>query len=289
MRNMLFYIKKGIKAVLKQGMKVWYHFVGLIRLCGITVTSNGKALVSFRGQYEGKRCFLVGNGPSLQASDLERIHKNQEISFACNIIYRLYDEVEWRPTYHFISDVIYTAELSEDIVSGVDTTLFVNGDAYREMKNRPKNLIYVNCLNQKRYKVSRNILAYYIPAQATVLTFMLEMAMYMGFKEIFLLGVDCTNSFTKGHFTENYVPTELDEYNLKRARRTMNRPDMTLEELGEYRRERSIMAYQKIRKYALKHGVKIYNASRGGELNVYERVDFDALVNKENAHGNNTL
>ena len=137
--------------------------------------------------------------------------------------------------------------------------------------------------------MSRNMLAYYIPAQATVMTFMLEMAMFMGFQEIYLIGVDCTNSFTKGHFTENYVPSELDEYNLRRARRTMNRPNMTLEELGEYRKERSIMAYQKIRDYALEHGVKIYNASRGGELDVYERVDFDALMDEEIAYGNNSL
>lgn len=69
----------------------------------------------------------------------------------------------------------------------------------------------------------------------------------------------------------------------------MNRPNMTLEELGEYRKERSIMAYQKIRDYALEHGVKIYNASRGGELDVYERVDFDALMDEEIAYGNNSL
>ncbi len=286
---MLFYIVKGIKAIAKQGIKVWYYLVGLFRNFGITVTANGKALVSFRNQYQGKRCFLVGNGPSLTEADLENIHRHQEISFACNIIYRLYDKVTWRPTYHFISDVIYTAELSEDIVGSVDTTLFVNGDAYREMKHRPQNLIHVNCLNQGKYKVSRNMLAYYIPAQATVMTFMLEMAMFMGFQEIYLIGVDCTNSFTKGHFTENYVPSELDEYNLRRARRTMNRPNMTLEELGEYRKERSIMAYQKIRDYALEHGVKIYNASRGGELDVYERVDFDALMDEEIAYGNNSL
>ena len=113
---MLFYIVKGIKAIAKQGIKVWYYLVGLFRNFGITVTANGKALVSFRNQYQGKRCFLVGNGPSLTEADLENIHRNQEISFACNIIYRLYDKVTWRPTYHFISDVIYTAELSEDIV-----------------------------------------------------------------------------------------------------------------------------------------------------------------------------
>ena len=49
------------------------------------------------------------------------------------------------------------------------------------------------------------------------------------------------------------------------------------------------MAYQKIQEYARKHGVKIYNASRGGELNVYERVDFDTLMDEEKMHGYNTL
>ena len=286
---MLFYVKQGIKTILKQGIKVWYHTVGWFRCLGITMTSNGKVFVSFRDKYKGKRCFLIGNGPSLTEADLESIAQNQEISFACNIIYHLYDKVKWRPTYHFISDVIYTVGLSEDIADSIDTTLFVNRDAYREMKKKPRNLVYVNCINQKKYFVSNNILAYYVPAQATVMKFMVEMAMYMGFKEIYLLGVDCTNSFTKGHFTKDYVPTELDEYNLNRARRTMNRPNMTLEELGEYRRERSIMAYQKIQEYARKHGVKIYNASRGGELNVYERVDFDTLMDEEKMHGYNTL
>lgn len=286
---MLFYIKQGVKTILKQGLKVWYGMIGVFRRCGIAVTSNGRALLAFRNRYSGKRCFLIGNGPSLQKEDLERLYEHQEISFACNIIYRMYDKVQWRPTCHFISDVIYTAGFSEGIKRDMDTTLFVNRDAYREWKKRPENVIYVNCVNQKKYKVSRNILAYYIPAQATVMTFMLEMAMYMGFKEIYLLGVDCTNSFTEGHFTENYVPSELDEYNLNRARRTMNRPDMTLEELGEYRRNRSLMAYQKLKNYAEARGVKIYNASRGGKLEIYERVEFDTLMSKEMAYGNNTL
>lgn len=35
--------------------------------------------------------------------------------------------------------------------------------------------------------------------------------------------------------------------------------------------------YQAARRYAETHGIKIYNATRGGELEVFERVDFDSL------------
>lgn len=287
---MFFYVKQGAKTVLKQGLKAWYRAVGWFRHRGMIITENGKKLVSFQERHKGERCFLVGNGPSLRCKDLERIREHGEVSFACNVIYRWYDQVKWRPTYHFISDVIYTAGMSEEISGNEETLLFVNRDAYREMKKRPQSLVYVNCVNQKKYRVIGDMLSYYIPAQATVMTFMIEMAMYMGFREIYLLGVDCTNSFTKGHFTEDYVPSKLDEYNLNRARRTMNRPFMTLEELGEYRRERSIMAYKKLKSYASVHGIRICNVSRGGELEVFERADFDRVMSKERIiYGDDTI
>lgn len=38
-----------------------------------------------------------------------------------------------------------------------------------------------------------------------------------------------------------------------------------------------INAYQKIKKYADKKGIKIYNATRGGYLEIFERVNFDTL------------
>ena len=37
------------------------------------------------------------------------------------------------------------------------------------------------------------------------------------------------------------------------------------------------IAYECARKYADMHGIKIYNATRGGNLNVFERVCFDSL------------
>jgi len=37
------------------------------------------------------------------------------------------------------------------------------------------------------------------------------------------------------------------------------------------------MAFEKAKEYADGHGIKIYNATRGGKLEVFERVNFDDL------------
>jgi hypothetical protein len=59
-----------------------------------------KKLKSFKNIHEGKRCFIIGNGPSLKTEDLEKL-KN-EYTFAANKIYVVFDETDWCPTYYCI-------------------------------------------------------------------------------------------------------------------------------------------------------------------------------------------
>ena len=92
----------------------------------------------------------------------------------------------------------------------------------------------------------------------------IQIAVYLGFKEIYLLGVDfsfCKDYKDKSnHFVENY-------YN-KNSKTTVVTENEQLK------------AYQKAKQYAETHGIKIYNATRGGKLEVFERVDFDSLFEK---------
>ena len=41
------------------------------------------------------------------------------------------------------------------------------------------------------------------------------------------------------------------------------------------------MAYEAAEKYTESKGIKIYNATRGGMLEVFERVDLDSLFEEE--------
>ena len=103
--------------------------------------------------------------------------------------------------------------------------------------------------------------------------------MYMGFKEIYLIGVDCSNGFVgkDSHFIEDYENDAMMQIEYKRAGRALGNKHLTLEEFGKYRTDRAMFAYAKLRKYADKHGIKIYNATRGGYLEEFERVNLDDL------------
>ena len=274
--------KRG-RVVTRPLKKFCLNLRGILRRAGLIRDKNTRLLKSLENKYAGQRCFLIGNGPSLTPEDLDLIAG--ELSFGCNMVYKLFDRTKWRPTYHFIVDIIYTKNLYQEITDHVEALMVTHDVAYRAMKEHPEKLVYANVYSQEDYQIRGDMLAYYIPARATVMSFMIEMAMFMGIKEIYLLGTDCTNSFTTGHFTEGYTVSDLDKVNLARARRTLNNPALTLEELGEYRRMRSIMAYEKLAEYAGKHGVKIYNATRGGALEVFPRVALEDAVSRREKDG----
>jgi hypothetical protein len=89
----------------------------------------------------------------------------------------------------------------------------------------------------------------------------LQLAVYLGFRKIYLLGVDFDFSADykakSNHFTDNYYSEKS---------RT-----------AYFERELQMKAYLAAKEYAEAHGIKIYNATRGGKLEVFERVDFDSL------------
>ena len=62
-----------------------------------------------------------------------------ELSFGCNMVYKLFDRTKWRPTYHFIVDIIYTKNLYQEITDHVEALMVTHDVAYRAMKEHPKS------------------------------------------------------------------------------------------------------------------------------------------------------
>ena len=156
-----------------------------------------------------------------------------------------------------------------------------SNDNFLKPRYRKLHIICAHTISNPEYYVHGNMLEYYVPSAATVMTYMIEMAMYMGFSEIYLIGVDCTNGFvnTSNHFMDGYMTSAMESEEQRRARNlATGDKKLTLEELGQYRVDRSMAAYDKLREYADKHGIKVFNATRGGMLEAFERVDFDELT-----------
>jgi hypothetical protein len=97
----------------------------------------------------------------------------------------------------------------------------------------------------------------------------IQIAVYMGFKEIYLLGVD--HSYAVNLKADNTVE----------KKETKSYSDILSDGIDKVdnlpRIDYSTLAYTAAEKYAREHDIKIYNATRGGALEIFPRVDFDSL------------
>lgn len=281
-------VKKAVRNFIKDKMKIvavtmdaaFYTVLGALRKKGLFQNENYKKLLSYKDKHKGERCFLIGNGPSLTTSDLELL--KDETTFACNMICKIYDQTTWRPDYHCMIDGIIAKYQCEEFMEKLSGVLFTNKSTYRILAQKPDDddqCVQVTNVGKSPYYVKGDMLTYYVPSGATVMGFMLELAMFMGFKEIYLIGVDCTASNApQGHFVKGYVSEELKEKDRERVRKRMKNPDMTNEEIDEYYFNMSTYTYRVVKKYADEHDVKIYNATRGGALEVYDRVVLEDVL-----------
>jgi hypothetical protein len=241
----------------------------LHRLTGII---SRHKLKQYQNKHLNQRCFIIGNGPSLQIEDLNRL--KDEITFATNKIYLAFDETTWRPTYYFVEDhLVFTQNYQaiEDLhgfekffpLISLEWVPKINDSLYY-------NLIY----DFKQNHFGTNpIEGFYWGA--TVTYTMIQMAIYMGFKEIYLLGVDF--SFINAMKNVNHEGTDIlfsnGEKNhfhkdYRKAGEQWTEPDFIFQE----------KSFKSIQEYALTNNISIFNSSRKTQLAVFPLKAFDDVL-----------
>lgn len=231
-------------------------------------------LKTLHNKHQGQRCFIIGNGPSLLPSDLDRL--TNEITFASNRIYHIYSRTVWRPTYYIsIDNDNLVAEMDRIKMSGTYLK-FVNYKAKKYRRTKQDNIYYLfysgkfGVLERNRYigALSEDV-SHHSNQFATVTATAIELAIYMGFTRIYLLGVD--NNYAKKRLEDGKV--YVDESMKSSYFEGMRGGDgIAIQNVGPMN-----ASYTECKIFADKHGIKIYNATRGGKLEVFERVDLDSL------------
>ena len=230
----------------------------------------GERIEDFKNLHSGEKCFIVANGPSLRVRDLDILFEHKVPCFGMNSIFDLFEQTKWRPNYYFVYDRHYINSQYEEVIKLPLENIFI---AYSKMGKRKiirqENIFYyftdyVYAVKpetaKKRYV--RSDLDKMTSFAISTTQICIEFAMYMGFREIFLLGVDHNyssgmNSHAKGIRPAAYYVNHWS-------------PGI----------EQSTNDYRMYEDYSKSNGVKIYNATRGGELEVFERVDFDSIWDK---------
>lgn len=221
-------------------------------------------ITKYKNAHKGEKCFIIGTGPSLKIEDLERLHKHGMCCLATNKIYLAFDKTEWRPDYYLVQDALYIQNNADEIKKIKIKEKFVS-DSYLSFWDEENDAIKYHVIERKIYskmpKFSSDI-ARGIYNGWTVTYSAMQIAAYMGFSEIYLLGVDFNiignicderNHFIKGYYSKNEKVSNGDQ-------------------------EVVLHAYMSAKKYADDNGIKIYNATRGGKLEVFERVNFDDII-----------
>ena len=98
-----------------------------------------------------------------------------------------------------------------------------------------------------------------------------QFAVWMGFSEIILLGVDHRFRVSRTNNGEIYVDPTVRDYFTEKYN-----PDA--DKLDVPNLEKSTTAFEAMKKACDARGIRVLNATRGGALEVFPRVEFDALI-----------
>jgi hypothetical protein len=236
-----------------------------LRELGIVRSRKFSEIRKYKDKHAGQRCFIVCTGPSLRYEDLELL--KGEITFSMNGIVKGFHQTDWRPTYYGIQDLFSYAECQKFLLEDSTLTLFIpDWIVKRGYEIPPHTVLFPYSLYRHRTlstevktstKFSGNAAALIYDGYTITYT-LLQIAIYMGFKEIYLLGCDCYYSPDpkKRHFVETQ---HIDPDAMTAA-------------------DRMLYAYRVAKRYADKHHIHIYNATRGGHLDVFERVSLEEVL-----------
>lgn len=239
-----------------------------------TGTKDGKKLAAMKGAYAGKRCFFVGNGPSLRAEDLTKLHEHGEVTFAFNRVYNIFDQTPWRPTFYISQDekmlagcmdVVDQLELENKLVP-------VQLKWYYDI--RIHDAVYFNMNWQQKespldFEFSDEI-AKEIFCASTGMYTAAQLAAYMGFSEIDLIGVDHHFRTTVNNKGEIVIDDKVKDY-------FTDKYNEDKDKLYIPNTEKSTLTYVAMKRHCDQRGIRVYNATRGGKLEVFPRVEFDSL------------
>jgi hypothetical protein len=227
-----------------------------------------RRLAEFKNIHKGKRAFIIGNGPSLRQTDLTRLRN--EFTFGLNRIYLLFPELGFSTTYLVsINDLVI--EQCADEMTALPLPKFFAWRSHRHFKpdlptSQLPTFLYTTYTGPR---FSRDVRGR-VWEGATVTNVALQLAFFMGFEKVILIGVD--HNFTSKGDANKTVTSQGDDPNHfapnyfgKGFRWQL--PDLDTSEIG-YAMARE--AYQNA-------GREVLDATVGGKLTIFPKVDYNSL------------
>lgn len=250
-----------------------------------------KKNVELKDKYNNERIFILGSGSSILLYDLKVL--SNEFVMTQNSFHMHNDISDINPNFHCVVPYYQTdkehsiwVDYINDMKVRMPDSLFIWGlntkaliDKYHEDISAKSYYVRTkyDLLTLKKAKVNISKTIMNIP---TVLTQCLSVAIYLGFKEIYLLGFDLdqichTNDRTFGRFygMSKITDTKFEEDAEK------NSDDETTD--GWYIWWLMNKQFFLIRDFADQNNISIVNGTKGGILSYFKREPIENIIGQE--------
>ena len=231
-----------------------------------------------KNKFKGERCFIIGNGPSLNKIDLTKL--NDEYTFGVNGIFYKTLETGFLPYFYVVEDTSVMVDNAVEI-NKYDTPYKFFPTMYKKYINNKSAAIFFN-MNRGFYEdTSPN---YCIPRFSTdcsekiycgqsVTIINLQLAYYMGFDKVYLIGMDFEYKIPKSAIVDgkDILSTEDDpnHFHPEYFGKGKSWHDPKLENV--------CMSYKMADIVYKRNNKEIINATVGGKLDIFPREDFKDL------------
>lgn len=240
-----------------------------------------------RDIHQGKRCFVLGNGPSINKQDLTLLAN--EYVFTVNDFFKHPDCSIIKPNYHLFADPLYYSDectqmnlnsFSNIKLEESKPIVFFPTDGYTYIKkhnlDEKFNLYYFTARQSFKGEKIEYDYTKFVTGFWTVVQYAITLAIFMGFKEIYLLGCDCTgivefcdkkenpNCESEGHFYK-------EDSSNKNIYDNLTNVDM-FEGWTKI-----FQGYNAVNRFCIKKGILLLNATEGGILDNVPRIKYESL------------
>jgi len=222
--------------------------------------SSRERIKTFQGAHLGQRAVIVGNGPSLNKMDLSFLKR--EVTFGMNRIYLGFEKYDFTPTYYVSVNDLVLQQSMKDILE-IKAPRFLSARALEYVESQDA-AIFLSSLDAPLFSrdPGKGIWEGY-----TVTYVALQLAYYMGFNEVYLIGVD-HHFHSPGKPNEEVVASGEDVNHFDPAYFgegvRWHLPDLTN---SEY-------AYSLARDVFLSEGRCVYDATVDGKLDIFQKIDY---------------
>lgn len=242
-----------------------------------------RSLSLLKDSYKGQKIVLVGNGPSLTIDDLNYLMDKNIITYGVNKIFKSYENTKWRPTFYSASDHAILSDIVDSFEQHVPEFTILPESTRGFFKSKPQkdNILFINHVSRSSTLYSREFS--YDASQITyggytVLFLALQVVYYLGFKDIYLIGVD-----------HNYSSA-----NIKKTSQRSHNGRMVVHEsgsnhfhkdyfkpgeiVGDFYPEEVVESFEMANNAFKKEGRSIINCSQKTKLDILPRGNLRKLV-----------